>query len=147
MIGLAHLALFKVLPGPTDALEIAAYLAGGSAGIVASIWAHRASWPCCGAGPRHLRRQHRRRPPSSMPSAWARRCAWPRIADESARADVESWCSFDRLGNHTWYDIRSTPDLHGREEAEIVATALRYLRLRDRVVIHPTQAHLVRFER
>ena len=28
----------------------------------------------------------------------------------------------------------------------MVATALRYLRLRDRVVTHPTQPHLVRFE-
>ena len=149
LIGLAHLALFKVLPGPTDALEIAAYLAGGSAGIVASIWAHprlvallrrRAPAPTAAAAPSPTLQQQAERLGETLRLA-------TRIADESARADVESWCSFDRLGNHTWYDTRSTPDLHGLEEAQIVATALRYLRLRDRVVIHPTQAHLVRFER
>lgn len=40
LIGLANLALFKVLPGPTDPIEIAAYLAGGAIGIVTSMWAH-----------------------------------------------------------------------------------------------------------
>ena len=40
LIGLSNLVLFKVLPGPTDALQIGAYLLGGSVGIVASMWMH-----------------------------------------------------------------------------------------------------------
>lgn len=40
LIGLSHLVLFKVLPGPTDAIEISAYLLGGAFGIVASMWVH-----------------------------------------------------------------------------------------------------------
>lgn len=39
-IGTSNLVLFKVLPGPTDAWQIAAYLAGGPLGIVASMLAH-----------------------------------------------------------------------------------------------------------
>jgi hypothetical protein len=39
-IGASNLVLFKVLPGPTDALEIAAYLVGGPIGIVASMAVH-----------------------------------------------------------------------------------------------------------
>jgi hypothetical protein len=40
VIGGANLVLFKVLPGPTGALEIAAYLLGGPFGILASMAAH-----------------------------------------------------------------------------------------------------------
>ncbi len=39
-IGISNLVLFKVLPGPTDAWQIGAYLLGGPFGIVASMWAH-----------------------------------------------------------------------------------------------------------
>jgi hypothetical protein len=39
-IGISNLVLFKVLPGPTDAWQIAAYLLGGPFGIVASMLAH-----------------------------------------------------------------------------------------------------------
>lgn len=39
-IGASNLVLFKVLPGPTAGLEIAAYLLGGPFGIVASMLAH-----------------------------------------------------------------------------------------------------------
>lgn len=39
-IAASQLALYKLLPGPTSALEIAAYLFGGSFGIVASMRAH-----------------------------------------------------------------------------------------------------------
>jgi hypothetical protein len=42
LIGTSNLVLFKVMPGPTNALEIAAYLLGGPLGIVASMAAH----PC-----------------------------------------------------------------------------------------------------
>lgn len=39
-IGASNLVLFKVLPGPTAWMEIAAYLLGGPFGIVASMLAH-----------------------------------------------------------------------------------------------------------
>lgn len=39
-IGASNLVLFKLAPDATG-LEIAAYLAGGPFGIVASMWAHR----------------------------------------------------------------------------------------------------------
>jgi hypothetical protein len=39
-IGGSNLVLFKVLPGPTDGLQIAAYLLGGPFGILASMWGH-----------------------------------------------------------------------------------------------------------
>jgi hypothetical protein len=39
-ISASNLVLFKYLPGPTSAIEISAYMAGGSIGIVASMWAH-----------------------------------------------------------------------------------------------------------
>lgn len=143
LIGLAHLALFKVLPGPTDALEIAAYLAGGSAGIVASIWAHPrlvAWWAGC-----------MRVPAAASSSAATQRAERlgetlrlaTQIADESARSDIECRCSRVHMGANTWYDTRC---LHDRDELEIVDVALRYLRLRDSVAVHPTQHYLVRFE-
>lgn len=40
LIGTANLGLFKILPGPTGALEIAAYLLGGPFGIIAAMAAH-----------------------------------------------------------------------------------------------------------
>jgi hypothetical protein len=40
VIGSSNLVLFKVLPGPTGTLEIAAYLLGGPFGIWASMAAH-----------------------------------------------------------------------------------------------------------
>lgn len=39
-IGASNLVLFKLLPGPTSGLELAAYLLGGPFGIVTSMWAH-----------------------------------------------------------------------------------------------------------
>ena len=67
------------------------------------------------------------------------------IADEAARADIEGWCGFVRIGRITWYDTDTATTLHGREEAEFVATAVRYLTLRERITVHPTQPALVRF--
>ena len=40
MIGSCQLALYKVLPGPTAPIEVAAYLAGGPVGIVAAMALH-----------------------------------------------------------------------------------------------------------
>lgn len=56
LIGVSHLALYKVLPGPTHAIELAAYLLGGPFGIVASMLAH--PW---------LVRRLSARPPSPVP--------------------------------------------------------------------------------
>jgi hypothetical protein len=153
LIGLAHLALFKVLPGPTHWLEIAAYLAGGSAGIVASIWAH----------PRLVALLRRRSGAVAATAAAASAAAVhhqhaaeqlgetlrlaTRIADDSARAVVECWCTSESIGNLKWYDTRSPERALGPEFDESIADALRYLRLRDRVVTHPTQDYLVRFDR
>ena len=36
----SNLVLFKLLPGPTGVLDIAAHFLGGATGIVASMWAH-----------------------------------------------------------------------------------------------------------
>ena len=151
LIGLAHLALFKVLPGPTDWLEIAAYLAGGSAGIAAAIWAH----------PRMVGVLARRRAAraagtqAAQASAAALQASAERlgetlrlataIADDAARADIECWCTYQRMGMHTWYDSTSVCPEHASEYREGIDIAVRYLRLRGRVVEHPTQPHLLRF--
>lgn len=145
LIGIAHLALFKVLPGPTHWLEIAAYLAGGSAGIVAGIWAHPRLVALLG------RRTSARAEAAAAQQARAERLAETQrlavqLADEYARADIECWCSHERMGYLTWYDTASAGRRLGPEFGESIATALRYLRLRGRVVEHPAQAHLVRFE-
>lgn len=147
-IGLSHLVLFKLLPGPTDALEIAAYLAGGSAGIAAAIWAH----------PRIVGLLARRRAAgtqAAQASAAALQAAADRlgetlrlataIADDAARADIECWCTYQRMGLHTWYDSTSVCPDHAKEYREGIDTAVRYLRLRGRLVEHPMQPHLVRF--
>lgn len=154
LIGLAHLALFKVLPGPTLAIEIAAYLAGGSAGIVASIWAHprlaaalgalrRARAPAGAASAQHA--------PDTVAELQARierlgetlRMA-TRIADYSARSDIETGCPHKFVDGYTWFDIARTRDMTPNEYG-IVSAAVRYLSLRGHIVLHPDQPHLVRF--
>ena len=63
VIGASNLVLFKLLPGPTHWLEIAAYLAGGPLGIVASMAAH----------PQLLRLVQRRAVPGQdLVDAWRR---------------------------------------------------------------------------
>jgi hypothetical protein len=39
-IGAANITILKIMPGPTDALEIVAYLVGGPAGILTSMLVH-----------------------------------------------------------------------------------------------------------
>lgn len=39
-IGAANLTVLKIMPGPTNGLEVAAYLLGGPFGILASISIH-----------------------------------------------------------------------------------------------------------
>lgn len=154
LIGLAHLALFKVLPGPTLLVEIAAYLAGGSAGIVASIWAHPRLAAALGA----LRRSRApagaasaHRAPDTVAKLEARierlgetlRMA-TRIADYSARSDIETACPLERDDGYTWFDIARTADM-GPEEFGFISAAVRYLSLRGHIARHPDQPHLVRF--
>jgi hypothetical protein len=63
------------------------------------------------------------------------------IADAAAQCDVESYCPCEQLGRFGWYD---TSAVH--PDAEI-GDAVRYLELRQRMVRHPQQRHLVRFPR
>lgn len=39
-IGLANITVLKIMPGPTDWIELVAYLAGGPLGILASMAIH-----------------------------------------------------------------------------------------------------------
>ena len=39
-IGAANITILKIMPGPTDMLEVAAYLVGGPAGILTSMAIH-----------------------------------------------------------------------------------------------------------
>lgn len=143
LIALATLVQFKLLPGPTGAEDVAGYLLGGAAGIVAGIWAH----------PRLVAFAGRRRGAVRKPAEHAERAERlgetlrlaTRIADECARADIESWCATERVGRVTWYDTASAGRQRGPEYAESIADALRYLRLRDRITVHPEHDHLVRF--
>lgn len=41
LIGTGNLFILKLVPGETSVTEIAAYLAGGPLGIIASMWVHR----------------------------------------------------------------------------------------------------------
>jgi len=64
-----------------------------------------------------------------------------KIADAAAQSDIESYCPCEQLGRFGWYDTASA-----HPDAEI-GPALRYLELRQRLVRHPMQRHLVRFPR
>lgn len=154
LIGLAHLALFKVLPGPTLAIEIAAYLAGGSAGIVASIWAHPRMAAALGAlrrarTPAGATSAHHDPGAAAELQAHAERLGETlrmatHIADYSARSDIESACSFERDDGYTWFDIARTAYM-SPEEYGFISAAVRYLSLRGHITRHPDQPHLVRF--
>lgn len=70
-----------------------------------------------------------------------------KIADSSARSDVECHCGVEFLKNGDgtstrWYDTaRIDP-----EDAAHLEQALRYLRARGRINQHPTRPELVNFE-
>jgi hypothetical protein len=66
------------------------------------------------------------------------------IADQCARADVESYCTRRYFSSGWYYD---TADLRMGDpfEQDAVPRAVRYLDLRDALVRHPTQPALVRF--
>ena len=137
LIGCSHWVLFKVLPGPTDWLDFTGYVAGGSAGIVASMWLH----------PLLVRWFERNEPvhTGADESEWDRLAEMQRIAteisDDAAQLDIRSYCGVDRLGDRTWYDTRIA-EMSGN--AADVRRALRYLSLRGQLLVHPVQKHLVR---
>ncbi|MES2959771.1 MAG: hypothetical protein V4792_16400 [Pseudomonadota bacterium] len=85
LIGISHLVLFKVLPGPTDALQIAGYLLGGPLGILASMWAHPqlVAWLAA-------RRGGERRATSRAPMHTARVDVGPYPARPESTADAPS---------------------------------------------------------
>lgn len=71
------------------------------------------------------------------------------IADEAARATIECECVSERMGLARWWNTRPPAD-HGVDPAiasacTSIAINARYLELRDKIVRHPTQPHLVRF--
>ena len=69
-----------------------------------------------------------------------------KLADDSARSDVETYCTYQRMGRLTWYDTHSLSK-EGVFVGEDVTDQVRYLDLRGRLIRHPVQRHLVRFER
>ncbi len=69
------------------------------------------------------------------------------IADAAARTDIECHCVQMSMGNATWYDTATFPDDDDTDACDYVATAVRYLRLRGLILVHPTQPALVRFPR
>lgn len=140
LIGISNLVLFKVLPGPTDWLDHAGYLAGGAIGIVASMWMH----------PVLVRMFERLPAPVTLLDDHARRMGErlrlaTEMADDIARSDIESHCTFERMGRHTWYDT-TAPSREGIEVEGGIDKATRYLDLRGHLIRHPQQKHLVRFE-
>lgn len=66
-------------------------------------------------------------------------------ADQSARADIESFCRSEPMGRLTWYDI-SPPSNFGPEYEPLIGKAVRYLDLRGHLIRHPMQRQLVRFD-
>lgn len=66
------------------------------------------------------------------------------IADEAARCEIESYCIGTKMGLLNWYD---TDDLCSDtpEVADGIDKALRYLKLREQIILHPHHAHFVRF--
>lgn len=66
------------------------------------------------------------------------------LADDVARSDIESYCAVEHSDKHDWYDTHHSDPATNNDA---VAKAVRYLDLRNRVIHHPQQPHLVRFER
>ena len=125
-IGASNWVLFKVLPGPTTLWDFAAYLVGGSIGIVLSMWLHPV-----------LVRLLERAPVTRTgvdESEWDRLAEMQRIATEladvSASNTVRRLCPSSQFGiEHRWFDVSD----HGAEE---ITRAVRYLDLRGRLIRH-----------
>lgn len=57
------------------------------------------------------------------------------IAEGTARSDIECHCLVDDDG---WFDT-------AEEEGDLLAKSVRYLELREMILRHPDDPHLVRF--
>lgn len=66
------------------------------------------------------------------------------IADECARSDIETMCPFQSIRGLDWYDLNGMFD-DDDATRRLIDKAARYLRMRGRLVQHPTAEHLVRF--
>lgn len=73
LIGTSHIALYRFMPGASW-LEVAAYLAGGVAGIDCSMWFHPAARAWLEA--RKSRKPGQRPPKAPMPTAAPLRGQW-----------------------------------------------------------------------
>lgn len=143
-ISLATLIQFKVLPGPTSWLEIAAFMLGNAAGIVTCMWAYPQLVRLLG---------FRSKPTGPLPPEPDEHAVklgetlrlGMQIADYSARSDIESMCQQVEQGPLTWWDTRQTDD--DEYTRTYVHNACAFLYLRGRLVRHPQHAHLVRFSR
>lgn len=73
------------------------------------------------------------------------------IADEEARCHIECNCRAERIGGAVWWDTLADegPGDDAPAECDDIAittpNCMRYLELRDLIVRHSTQPHLVRF--
>lgn len=139
-IGGATLVQFKVLPGPTTWVEIAAYLLGSACGIVTSMWAYPLLFK------RRLAQATAHLPapsPSAVRLGETLRLG-TQIADYASRSDIESFCLEVTRDGARWWDTQHT---HCSDEADhvFVHNAAAYLHLRGHLVRHKEQPHLVRF--
>lgn len=144
LICAATLIQFKVLPGPTTWLEIAAYMLGSASGIVSCMWAY----------PHLVRLLRFRSKPAApvMPPATEHSVKLGdmlrlglQIADYSSRSDIESMCVPVQRGPLTWWDTTQVDD--DEYSRTYVHNACAFLHLRGRLVRHADHPHLVRFSR
>lgn len=141
-LGISTMTLvqFKLLPGPTSWVEIAAYLIGSALGINTCMWAY----------PRWLKR---RRVAQQLPppgddavklSEMLRLGAT--IANYAARSDIETNCrQVETIDKLRWWDTLNL-EADGALEAQFVSNAIAYLHLRGQITRHPALPHLVRFK-
>jgi hypothetical protein len=66
------------------------------------------------------------------------------IADYSARADIETFCRFERIACIHWYDLDTLKDGDALDQ-QFVANAVDYLHLRKKLRRHAVRSQLVTF--
>lgn len=152
LIGLATFVQIKLIPGPTDVLDVLGYLLGGSAGIVSAIALHPHLLRLAGRWVPRTVEWVPPHPPAPTLNDRAEHLSETirlamAIADDAARCEIELYCPPAGLpGNYHWHDTQA-PTSDDPSLAEGIAQALAYLTRRDRVVRHPVRGYLVRFER
>lgn len=152
LIGLSQLVLFQVLPGPVQVVEVLAFLLGNGVGIVTSMWMHphlvaMFSTPgYAGLAKRYARTNYKSAlsPADKLAAKLGETLRLAtELADDVTRSDIESFCVRIELDDVDWFDTHR-PDVDF--ESGCVAKAVRYLELRNRLIRHTQQPHLVRFE-